>query len=40
VAEGLPVEKREVFHMYWYLGLKQDEIATLLGCSIRTVKRR
>ena len=40
VAEGLPDEEREVFHLCWYLGLKQEEIATLLGCSVRTVKRR
>jgi RNA polymerase sigma factor (sigma-70 family) len=39
-AEDLPDEEREVFHMTWYLGLKQEEIADLLGCSTRTVKRR
>lgn len=39
-AESLPEEEREVFHMCWYLGLKQDEIARLLDCSLRTVKRR
>lgn len=39
-AEKLPEEEREVFHMCWYLGLKQEQIATLLDCSIRTVKRR
>ena len=39
-AEELPEEEREVFHMCWYLGLKQDEIAGLLDCSLRTVKRR
>lgn len=40
VAGELPEEERDVFHMCWYLGLKQEEIATLLGCSVRTVKRR
>jgi RNA polymerase sigma factor (sigma-70 family) len=40
VAGELPDDEREVFHMCWYLGLKQDEIAGLLGCSVRTVKRR
>jgi RNA polymerase sigma factor (sigma-70 family) len=40
LAEELPEEEREVFHMTWYLGLKQDAIAELLGCSTRTVKRR
>lgn len=39
-AESLPDEEREVFHMCWYMGLKQDEIASLLDCSLRTVKRR
>lgn len=38
-AAELPEEEREVFHMCWYLGLKQKEIAKLLDCSIRTVKR-
>jgi RNA polymerase sigma-70 factor (ECF subfamily) len=39
-ADRLPEDEREVFQMCWYLGLKQEEIAGLLGCSIRTVKRR
>ena len=39
-ADNLPEEEREVFHMCWYLGLKQEEIARLLDCSLRTVKRR
>jgi RNA polymerase sigma-70 factor (ECF subfamily) len=39
-ADSLPEEEREVFQMAWYLGLKQDDIAKLLGCSSRTVKRR
>ena len=39
-AAELPEEEGEVFHMCWYLGLKQEEIAKLLDCSIRTIKRR
>lgn len=39
-AEALPAEEREVFHFVWYMGLKQEEIASLIGCSVRTVKRR
>jgi len=39
-AGELPEEEREVFQLCWYLGLKQDEIAGVLGCSVRTVKRR
>jgi RNA polymerase sigma factor (sigma-70 family) len=39
-AANLPPEEREVFHMCWYLGLKQEDIARLLDCSTRTVKRR
>ena len=37
---GLPAEEREVFHLVWYLGADQKTIATLLGCSERTVKYR
>jgi RNA polymerase sigma-70 factor (ECF subfamily) len=40
LAASLPDDERELFHLVWYLGLKQDEAANLLGCSIRTVKRR
>lgn len=39
-AATLPEEEREVFHLAWYLGLKQREIAGQLGCAVRTVKRR
>lgn len=39
-AEILPDEEREIFHLVWYMGFKQEEIAGLLGCSVRTVKRR
>ncbi len=40
VAAALPDEEREVFHLVWYLGLSQAEVAAVLGCSTRTVKRR
>ena len=39
-VEALPAEEREVFRLVWYLGLEQDEVATTLGCSSRTVRRR
>jgi RNA polymerase sigma-70 factor (ECF subfamily) len=39
-AEALPDEDRDLFGMVWYLGLTQDEIAEVLGCSPRTVRRR
>ncbi|MFM7206860.1 MAG: RNA polymerase sigma factor [Planctomycetaceae bacterium] len=37
---ALPAELREVFHLVWYLDADQKTIATLLGCSERTVKSR
>jgi len=40
MAGELPEEESRVFHLCWYLGLKQEEIARELGCSLRTVKRR
>jgi len=39
-VDVLPEEERNLFGMVWYLGLSQDEIADLLGCSPRTVRRR
>jgi RNA polymerase sigma factor (sigma-70 family) len=39
-AERLPAEEQELFNLVWYLGVKQDEAAHMLDCSIRTVKRR
>lgn len=39
-VESLPGEAREVFHLVWFLGADQKTIATLLGCSERTVKSR
>ncbi len=40
VIERMPVEEREVFELTWYGDMHQDEIADLLGVSVRTVKRR
>ena len=39
-AAELPDDERELFHLVWYLGMQQQEASTLLGCSVRTVKRR
>lgn len=39
-AASLPEEERELFNLAWYMGLKQEDISMLLGCSLRTVKRR
>lgn len=39
-AEGLPPEERELFDLVWYMGLGQQEAAAMLGCSVRTIKRR
>ncbi len=38
--DALHEDDRALFGMVWYLGLTQDEIAELLGCSARTVRRR
>lgn len=40
IADSLPEAERDLFGMVWYVGLSQDEIAALLGCSPRTVRRR
>lgn len=39
-VEKLPGEQREVFDLLWYGGLTQPEAATVLGVSLKTVKRR
>ncbi|MEL6896049.1 MAG: sigma-70 family RNA polymerase sigma factor [Planctomycetota bacterium] len=39
-VEKLPEDLREVFELAWYVQLKQDEIATTLQISRRTVIRR
>lgn len=36
----LPADEREVVHLAWYLGADQATIASMLGCSTRTVKSR
>lgn len=36
----LPNKAREVFHLVWYAGLPQAEIAQVLGISVPTVQRR
>lgn len=38
-VEGLPDEEREVFRLVWYFGCDQEQVADMLGCSVRTVKR-
>jgi RNA polymerase sigma factor (sigma-70 family) len=39
VVEGLPPDEREVFRLVWYFGCEQQQVAEMLGCSTRTVKR-
>jgi RNA polymerase sigma factor (sigma-70 family) len=39
-AASLPEPLAEVFDLLWYCGLSQDEAATLLGVSARTVRSR
>lgn len=39
-VEALPAEEKEVFDLLWYQELPQAEVATLLGVSDRTIKRR
>ena len=39
-AERLPAIEREVFHLNWYGGLEQKDIASVLGISVPTVQRR
>ena len=36
----LPDDEREVFDLLYYEGVSQEEAADLLGCSVRTVRRR
>lgn len=40
IAAELPDEERELFGLVWYTGASQPEIATMLGLSPRTVRRR
>jgi RNA polymerase sigma-70 factor (ECF subfamily) len=39
-VDRLSPDAREVFQLVWFLGADQKTIATLLGCSERTVKSR
>lgn len=39
-AEQLPAMEREVFDLVWYGGIEQKEIASCLGVSEPTIKRR
>ena len=39
-VELLPAEEREVFDLVFYQGLPQEEAASILDISIRTLKRR
>lgn len=39
-VEKLPDEEREITHLVWYGGMKQVEVAAVLGVSVPTIKRR
>lgn len=39
-VQRLPSAEREVFELYWYEGMDQKAIATLLGVTDRTIKNR
>jgi RNA polymerase sigma-70 factor (ECF subfamily) len=39
-AATLPEEEREVVDLLFYDGMSHDEAANVLGCSVRTVRRR
>ena len=39
-VDRLPEDEREIVNLLFYEGLQQDEAATVLGVSTRTVKRR
>ncbi len=39
-VDGFPEDVREVFALVWYHGLEQQDIAQVLGVSLKTVKRR
>lgn len=38
-AANLPAEEKEVFELLWYHGLSQEDAATVMNVSARTVKR-
>jgi RNA polymerase sigma factor (sigma-70 family) len=39
-VDALPAESRETLNLIYYEGLSQEEVAEVLGVSVRTVKRR
>lgn len=39
-ASTLEEHERELFHLVWYLGMNQEEAASVIGCSVRSVARR
>ena len=39
-AETLPDDEKAVFDLVWYHGMQQEEVAGVLGVSVRTVKTR
>jgi RNA polymerase sigma-70 factor (ECF subfamily) len=39
-VQSLPDEEREVFDLLYYEDFSQEEAATILGCSVRTIRRR
>jgi len=39
-VQRLPEETREVFDLVWYDELSREEVADLLGVSVRTIQRR
>lgn len=40
LVEKLPPQERDIFHLIWYAGLPQKDIAELLHISLPTVQRR
>jgi RNA polymerase sigma factor (sigma-70 family) len=39
-VQSLPDQEREVFDLLYYEAVAQEEAATILGCSVRTIRRR
>ena len=39
-VENLPEDLKEVFQLRWYRGLKNNAVADILGCDIRTAQRK
>ena len=40
LVDRLPADERDIFHLVWYAGLPQKDIAELLHVSLPTVQRR